>query len=115
MRRVRGLPAMSHSLEPAEDRQAGEVGVVDPLDLEHAGGTDLDAVPFPFAPRVIGDGMECRLCRPTVLSRTLCEPRERADRFRCRNLTNLGEMLPFFGDETRRLSLWGSDRGPGVR
>ena len=32
------------------------------------------------------------------------EARERADRFRRHNVANLNEMLPFFGDETRRLS-----------
>jgi glutathione-regulated potassium-efflux system ancillary protein KefC len=32
------------------------------------------------------------------------EARERADRFRRQNVSALQEMLPFFGDETRRLS-----------
>ena len=33
------------------------------------------------------------------------EARERADRFRIHNVENLEELLPVFGDESRRLSL----------
>jgi hypothetical protein len=62
---------MGHAFQPAKEREAGEVGVVDPSDLEYTVRADIDAVPFSFAPGVIDDGSEYPRRCPAVLPRPL--------------------------------------------
>ena len=62
---------MSHTLDPAEEREAREVGVVDAPDFEHAVGANFDTVPLPFTPGVIDDGPKRSRRRSAVFPRPL--------------------------------------------
>lgn len=62
---------MSDALEPAEERQAREVGVVNTPDFKHAVRADFDTVPLSFAAGVIDEGPKRSRRRSALFPRAL--------------------------------------------
>jgi hypothetical protein len=68
--RVGGVPSVGHALQLAEHTELGEVGVVDPPNLEDVEWTHLDAIGLPLALGAVDNGREFARIRPTLGGRT---------------------------------------------